>query len=111
MSNKIKAVIGISLVMLLPVLAMAQIQTAPTQPLTIERILRILNTLINWLFTLLLVVATFFIFYAAYLYLTAGGNEENVGKAKNQLIFAAVAIAVAFVAQGVRFLVEQLVQR
>ncbi len=101
------------MITLLPVLAMAQggIQTAPTNPLTIERILRILNTLINWLFTLLLVVATFFIFYAAYLYLTAAGNEENVGKAKNQLIFAAVAIAVAFVAQGVRFLVEQLIQR
>ncbi len=111
MNNKIKAAIGIGLVTLLPLLTFAQIQTAPTQPLTIERILRILNTLINWAFTILLVVATFFIFYAAYLYLTAAGDPAKVKSASSQLIYAAVAIAVAFVAQGIRFLVEQLVQR
>ena len=109
--KQITATIGIGLVALLPFLAFAQIQTAPTQPLTIERVLNILNTLINWLFTILLVVATFMIFYAAYLYLTAAGSEDKVKSANNTLIYAAVAIAVAFVAQGVRFLVEQLVQR
>lgn len=110
--NKIKTIITVGLTTALPLLAFAQgVERAPGQQLTIERILAILGTLINWIFTLLLVVATFMIFWAAYNYLTAAGDPEKVTKANNTLIYAAVAIAVAFVAQGVRFLVEQLVQR
>jgi len=50
-----------------------------------------------------------FILYAAFIYLTAGGDPEKVKTASNQLIYAAVAIAVALVAQGIRFIVAQLV--
>lgn len=112
--KQIKKTIIVALATTFPFLSSAQIsgiQEAPETPLTIQRIIRILATLINWIFTILLILATFFIFYAAYLYLTAAGDPEKVKKASNQLIYAAVSIAVAFVAQGVRFLVEQLVGR
>ena len=116
MSKQLKTIISTGLIALLPILVSAQGVTpqpapgVPSEPLTIQRILGILNTLINWAFTILMVLATFFIFYAAYLYLTAAGDAEKVKSAQQVLIYAAVGIAVAFVAQGVRFLVEQLVR-
>ncbi|MBI4119494.1 MAG: hypothetical protein HY456_01440 [Parcubacteria group bacterium] len=95
--------------MLMPFLAAAQIQSPPQAPVTrIEDLIRVLNTLVNWLFAILMIIAVIFIFYAAYLYLTAGGDPEKVKTATKQLVFAAIAIAVALIAQGVKFVVSQL---
>lgn len=95
--------------MLMPFLAAAQIQSPPQAPVTrIEDLIRVLNTLVNWLFAILMIIAVIFIFYAAYLYLTAGGDPEKVKTATKQLVFAAIAIGVALIAQGVKFVVSQL---
>src|SRR3989344_1037062 len=95
----------------MPILSLAQssIEDIPEGPRSIEDIINILGTLLNWMFTLLMIVATMFILYAAFIYLTARGDPEKVKTASNQLIYAAVAIAVALVAQGIRFIVAQLV--
>lgn len=71
-------------------------------------VLRLINTITNWLFTILLMLAVVFIILAAYKYLLSGGGEE-VGAAHKMIIYAAVAIAVAFLAKGIVFVVEQLV--
>ena len=68
----------------------------------------LIKTITNWLFTFLLALAVLFIILAAYKYLISGGGEE-VGKAHKMLIYAAVAIAVAFLAKGIVFVVEELV--
>lgn len=94
----------------MPLLSLAAVEDLPTGPRSIEEIIDILERLLNWMFTLLMIVAVMFILYAAFIYLTAGGDPEKVKTASNQLIYAAVAIAVALVAQGIRFIVEQLVQ-
>ncbi len=73
-----------------------------------EGILNVLDTVINWMFTLLLVMAVVMIIYAAFSYLTAGGDEEKVGKAHKAIIYAVVAIAVAFLSKGISFVVAQL---
>lgn len=97
----------------MPVLSFAQITTVQHPPsqegFRFETILRIFATLISWIFTILLVIATLLIFYAAFLYLTAAGDTEKTKKAQQTLIYAAVGIAVALLAQGVQFLVKQLV--
>ena len=96
-----------------PTLALAQIttvQTATPGVRSFEGFLAIFNQLINWLFTILLVLAVIFIIIAAFKYLTAGGEEENIKKAHKMIIMAVVAIAVAFLAQGVSFIVGQLLR-
>src|SRR3989344_1106012 len=93
----------------MPLLSLAQGETLPPGPSSIEDIIDILDRLLNWMFTILMTVAVTFILYAAFVYLTAGGDPEKVKTASNQLIYAAVAIAVALVAKGIRFIVEQLV--
>jgi hypothetical protein len=70
--------------------------------------IEIFKTLITWIFTLLLIFAVLFIIMAAFTYLTAGGDEEKVQKAHQKIIYAVIAIAVAFLAQGVSYVVGEL---
>jgi len=110
-SKQLKIILLLSLISL-PILAGAQysgVQTAPTPVTRFEDILRILNTLINWIFTILLTVAVLFIIMAAFAYLGSAGDVEKVQSAQNKLIYAAVAIGVGLIAKGVEFIVRQLV--
>lgn len=50
---------------------------------------------IKWAFW---VVAAAMIFYAAFVYLTAGGDGEKVNKASHMLLYAVIAMAVALLA-------------
>jgi flagellar basal body-associated protein FliL len=110
-TKQLKIILLLSLIGL-PMLAGAQyagVQTAPTPITRFEDILRILNTLINWIFTILLIVAVIFIIMAAFAYLGSAGDAEKVQSASNKLIYAAVAVGVGLIAKGVEFVVRQLV--
>ena len=105
--------IGVALaISAMPLLAGAQITgtEAPGAPVgTIEDILRVLELLITWVFTLLLVLAVLAILYAAFLYLASGGEPENIKEASRYLLYAFIAIVVALVARGVVVLAKQFV--
>lgn len=73
---------------------------SPTLDGGAKELLGIMEYVTNWLFTILLVLAVFFIILAAYRYLTSGGGEE-VAKAHKMILYAAVAIAVAVLAKGI----------
>ncbi|MDP3947235.1 MAG: hypothetical protein Q8Q41_00900 [bacterium] len=104
------AAITLSALPLLSLAAPAVPSSVPDSPVkSIEDVVDVLDRLGGWMFAILMIVAVMFILYAAFVYLTAGGDPEKVKTASNQLIYAAVAIAVALVAQGVFFIVEQLV--
>ena len=108
MKNLIK--IGITLSLLAPLAGFAQGGITPVNPLSEQtNIITIIDRVSQWALGLLLVLAAVFIIYAAYLYLTAAGTEENVGKAKNVIIYAAIAIAVGLLSRVIVFLVRGLI--
>lgn len=76
-----------------------------------EDITRIIVGLVNWITGLFFVAAILSLFYAAYLYLAAGGDPEKLGSAKNTLIYSIIAIAIALLASSVRFIVENILTR
>lgn len=80
--------------------------TLPQPDLTLESIVRLINTIANWVFAIFLAVAVMYILYAAYLYLT--GEEKGIEESKKRLIAAAIAIAIALLAKGVGILVARL---
>lgn len=97
----------------LPIIGFAQANIPGlTSPQTGVTSLNDINTIVvrivNWVMAMFFVAAVLFIFYAAYLYLTAAGNLEQVTKAHNQLIYSIVAIAVALLAGSMRFIVANL---
>lgn len=60
----------------------------------------LLCTVAGWAFVFLVILAVIFVLYAAFLYLTAAGDDSKIKQAGSILIYAAVAIAVALFAKG-----------
>lgn len=73
------------------------------------QIYNIIQRIVNIVGGLFFAVAVLFIFYAAYLYLTAAGDPEKLTKAKNQLIYSIVAIAIGLIAFSVTTIVERFI--
>lgn len=72
----------------------------------------LLNTLITiqqWTFYFFLVVALIMILVGAFMFVTAGGKEEQTANARRTLIYALVGIAVAFLARIALQLAQNLV--
>lgn len=90
-----------------PLVAMAQPVTIPgefappPQYTTFQGILNLIGRIFGILQVLFFLAAAFFVLYAAFLYLTSGGDQEKVGIAKNYILYAAVAVAVALLATAV----------
>jgi len=98
-----------------PVLVSAQTITvtltpSPTEPPEIDPIL-LLRTIIRWLFGFLIVVVVLMTMISAYLFVTAGGNPEQVTKARNWLMYALIGLAVGVLARGLVALVLQILQQ
>ena len=67
-------------------------------------VLDLVDTAANWFAFFIFVFAIIAILYAAFLFLTAGGNEETSKKARSVLIYGLIGIAVALLAtQAVDF--------
>jgi len=100
-------------ILLLPVLAGAQVN--PVQPGTgsvpnqSQDVFTVISTIINWLFYILLIAAVFIVIWAAFTFLTAAGDPEKVAKARNLILYAVVAIVVAFLAKAIILLVASAI--
>ena len=75
-------------------------------PIGAGDVIGILDTVANWLFAILLALATVFIILAAFQFLTSGGDPARVGSARQSLLYALVGVAVAFLARGLVVLVR-----
>ena len=76
---------------------------------TVEDVLRILNRIVDYMFTFLLITSAIFIIIAAYKYLTAGADPERAKEAHKMIFYAVIAIAVGLLARSVEFIVRQLI--
>ena len=91
--------------------AQAAPPSAPSEgPITsVSQVKTLLENILGWIYTFFFIFAAIFILIAAFQYLTAAGDEEKVKKAKNMLIYAVIAIAIALVAMGIDNIVANLV--
>jgi len=108
---------GVSILSLvLPVMASAQNIPPPTgitnpgsvpqgKITSIGGVLSTVCVVFDWAFYFLVALAVLFIVVAAFKYLMAGGNPENVKGAGNTLLYAAVAVGVALLARAVPLIV------
>ena len=110
---KIAALVGFTgMLAVMPLMAAAQ-QIPPVElggRDAFQYIVDLINKLTTWMLTALIIVAAVMIVYAGFIYLTAGSNPENVDKAKNIIIYAAVAIGVGLLAKVVTLLAQQFVR-
>jgi len=113
MKSLTKKIIAASL-LVVPLVSLAAAPTpagVPQVQLTDpNQIFRILQSVVNWVAAVFFTVAVLFIFYAAWLYLGAAGDPEKLGKAKDQLIYSIVAIAIGLIAFSVTQIVENFIK-
>ena len=72
----------------------------PQVTLSRESIIVLIQTITNWFAIIVGVLAVLFILYAAFLFITAAGNEDQVNKAKSILLYGVIGIVVAALAYG-----------
>lgn len=58
------------------------------------------------MFVFLIILSVFFFVWAAFEFLTSAGEKEKIEKAKNRLIYGAVAIRIALLARGIPLIVR-----
>lgn len=114
-----KLVLFLAAVALLPaVAAFAQFYPPPVNPPStappIESgggVINFLNQILTWVAYIFWIFAALFVFWAAFLYLTASGDTEKVKKANHQLLYAVIAIVVGIFAYGLPRFVFNVLQR
>jgi len=105
---------------LLPLLVMAQGSGWASPPTTTGPItsvanetgslLTLINTILYWVSGAFWIIAGIFIFYAAYLYLTASGDEKKISQSHSQLLYGVIAIIIGLIAAGLPYLINQFLQ-
>lgn len=75
---------------------------------TETEVIKSIEMLGNWMFSILLALAVITLLYAAFVYLTAGGDTEKVSKGRKILLYAIAAIAIATVSKGVPTVIKSL---
>ena len=99
---------------LLPTTAIAQGSgiSGPTTPprvsISLAYALGILNNATGWLFSIFLILSVIFMIFAAFAYLTSGGEPEKVRSATRRLVFVLVALVVAYLSTSIPYLVQDL---
>lgn len=99
---------------LVPFAVFGQVDITPVEPPTdttapiqnIDQGIDLFRQILTWFAIIFWIAAALFVFYAAFLYLTAAGNEEQVKKASSQLLYAVIAIAVGLMAYGLPAFVD-----
>lgn len=79
--------------------------------MTAQEVLQVISRITNWIFTFLMVVVVIMVVVAGYLFVTGGGNPDQVAKARQMLIYALVGFAVAMVARGIIALVSMIIAK
>ncbi|OHA09193.1 MAG: hypothetical protein A3B37_01480 [Candidatus Sungbacteria bacterium RIFCSPLOWO2_01_FULL_59_16] len=106
MGKKLTRVGVIASIHLLPLIALAQ-GTAPSKITDVCKILELVTIALNWFGIFVFIIAILVLLYAAFLFLTGGGNEETIKKARSFLIWGLIGIAVAlFASGGIEFVIN-----
>ena len=107
---KISIITSLLITSLIPFLALAQSPPSWQEPVAnYSDIIGKLRLIAQWMLGILIVVAVIFFIYAAYLYLSAAGDEDKVKKAKDAIIYGVVALVVGLIAMGIPRIVATFV--
>jgi len=105
----ILTLVGLLLVPTMTLLA-ATIDVPGTAPVTtLQNVVDIIEKVSKWIYAIVFALAILFILIAAFQFLTAAGNPDTITKARQNLIYALVAVGIAVIAWGLPKLVLALV--
>lgn len=86
--------------------------TAFAQPLIDdpEDVITAATAFVKWMYNIFWVIAVGFVVWSAFLFLSAGGDAEKIKKAKTMLLYAVIAAAIVLLANGIQYIVFNLLK-
>ncbi len=75
-----------------------------------KSIVEVVETIGSYVIGILVIVAVFYVLWAAYTFITAAGDTEKITSARNRIMYAGIGIIVALLARGIIALVLQMAQ-
>jgi len=93
--------------LVVPIIGLAQAEP-PRVATTSDEVFQTINSIISWLFWILIFGAALVVAFSAYLFLTAAGDPDKTSKARNYIMYALVAVVVGFLAKGIIALVSTM---
>ncbi|MDD5638819.1 MAG: hypothetical protein PHO28_02865 [Candidatus Pacebacteria bacterium] len=88
----------------------AQTQLPPnvTPPANAGLVLATVQTITDWIFWGILMAAAIVILVSAIMFLTAGGNADKTKTARDYLMYAVIAVVIAFLARAVVYFIFRI---
>jgi len=80
--------------------------TVPTEKWGLFCVINTINTIVDWIFVVLIALVVIFVMMGAINILLAGGDPEKVGTGRNYIMFAAIGLIVALLARAVPAIVK-----
>lgn len=68
----------------------------------------LISTIANWLLGIGTTISTIVILWAAFLFMTSGGNKDRVTQARQTLWYAIIGLAILLLASGVSLLIKNI---
>jgi len=81
------------------VLAQTEFEAPEVEPISA------IVTITNIAFTFLIALAILFLIIAGFYFVTASGNPEQIGKARNMVLWAIVGVVIALLAKGLVYFI------
>jgi len=73
------------------------------------QLIEIIEGIVRWIVTLLVVFSAIYIVMAGFNYVTSGGDEDKINKAKTQLLYGLVGVGIAVLALGLPRVIHWIV--
>ncbi|TSA46268.1 hypothetical protein D4R51_00410 [bacterium] len=114
--KKIAGAIAITAILVSPLAALAQKDVTPvttfgSAPVTsLTGVTTSLSAFVNWAIIVFWILTVLFLIWAAVLYLTAGGDEEKIKEARQRVIYALIAAAIALLSTGLGSIATSLLK-
>jgi len=101
--------ISIFTCLIMPVAVAAEGEIIQIQnPLTATSFEAIVGNGIDFIFKIAVVLAPLMVIFGGFLFLTAGGNAEQINRAKNLLIWTAIGFLVVLLSKGILAIINQI---
>lgn len=68
----------------------------------------LISTISNWLLGIGMTISTIIVLWAAFLFMTSGGNKDRVTQARQTLWYAIIGLAILLLASGVSLLIKNI---
>lgn len=75
-----------------------------------NELLDVIASIVKWTYAIFFIITVMFVLFAAFNYLTGGDDPEKIKSAHQQIMYAAIAVAIALLAVGFSLIIQRFLE-